>query len=130
MCSVANPTPLPSNRSRSSTRLAHLHVDLWGKRRVVSHLGSQHLVVFTDDMSRITWDVLVDTKYETAEGVQQMVLEVADQNGVAPEIFGVKEEDIPRIYSKHWWTLSVSQPRLRFHTLLKAMPSPSVVLVP
>lgn len=50
-----------------------------------------------------------------------MVLEIADQKEFAPEIFGVKEED-------NRWT--DSQSRLRLHTLLKAMLSPSVVLVP
>ena len=48
----------PSDRTRSNTRLALVHVDLWGKHLVESYGGYQSLAIFTDDMSRMTWVVI------------------------------------------------------------------------
>ena len=56
----------PSDRSRSNTRLALVHVDLWGKHPVDSYGGCQSLAMFTDDMSRMRWVVSFKTQDEAA----------------------------------------------------------------
>ena len=41
-----------------------VHVDLWGKHPVESYGGWQSLAMFTDDMSRMRWVVVIKTKDE------------------------------------------------------------------
>ena len=52
----------PSDRPRSSARPELVHLDLWGKHPVVSYGGCQLIAMFTDDMSRMRWVVLLSTE--------------------------------------------------------------------
>ena len=72
----------PSDRPRSNTRLALAHVDLWGKHPVESFEGCQSLAMFTDDMSRMRWVVMIKTKDEAAGALSQVIQDVADLEGI------------------------------------------------
>ena len=71
-----------SDRPRSNKRLALVHVDLWGKHPVESFGGCQSLAMFTDDMSRMRWVVIVKTKDEVADALRQVIQDVADPEGI------------------------------------------------
>ena len=72
----------PSYRPRSNTRLEVVHVDLWGKHPVVLYGGCQSIAMFTDDMSRMRWVVLIRTKDEAVDALKQVVEDIADPEGM------------------------------------------------
>ena len=72
----------PSDRPRSNTRLALVHLDLWGKHPVASYVGCQSLAMFTDGMSRMRWVVIIITKDEAAEALSQVIQHVADPEDI------------------------------------------------
>ena len=72
----------PSDRPRSHTRLTLVHVDVRGKHPVESYGGCQSLATFTDDMSRMRWVIIIQTKDEAANALSQVIQDVADPEGI------------------------------------------------
>ena len=52
----------PSDRPRAQTRLEIVQAGAWGKHSAESYSGCQSAVMFTDDLSRMTWRVPIKTK--------------------------------------------------------------------
>ena len=71
-----------SDRPRAQTRLEIVHAYVWGKHPVESYSSCHSVVMFTDDKSRMRWGVPIKTKDETAEGLQLLVQDVADPEGL------------------------------------------------
>ena len=67
----------PSDRPRSITRLALVHVDLWVKHPAESYGGCQSLAMFTDGVSRMRWVVIIKTKDEAADVLSQVIRDVS-----------------------------------------------------
>ena len=72
----------PSDRKGSSRRLELVHAGVWGKYCVESYSGNQYTVMFTDDMTRMRWIILMKAKDEVAEALKHLVKEVADPEGL------------------------------------------------
>ena len=70
------------NRARAQTRLELVHADTWGKHPVASYSGCQSAVMFTDDKSQMRWGVPLKTKDQAVEGLQLLVRDVADPEGL------------------------------------------------
>ena len=85
VCSMAN-SKISSHslfdRLRVQTRLEIVHADVLGKHPAESYRGYQSEVMFIDGKSRMRWRVPIKTKDETAEGLQALVQEVADPEGL------------------------------------------------
>ena len=70
------------NRARAQTRLELIDADTWGKHPVASYSGCQSAVMFTDDKSQMRWGVPLKTKDQAVEGIQLLVRDVADPEGL------------------------------------------------
>ena len=120
----------PSDRPRSKTRLALVQVDLWGKHPVESYGGCQSLAMFTDDMSRMRWVVIIKTKNEAADALSQVLQDVAEPKVSVVARSGTTGEANVGEGCKHWRGHLESRRRLTHRIFLKEVLSQRVVLAP
>ena len=105
----------PSDCPRSSTQLALIHVYLQAKHSVDSYRGRQSLAMFTDDMSRMRWVVIVKTKDEAADALNQVIQDVTDPDGICIGKIRCDGEPILTEGVTRWQSQLESRSRLTHH---------------
>ncbi|KAI3732991.1 hypothetical protein L1987_64205 [Smallanthus sonchifolius] len=64
----------PKLQNFINTPLEQLHMDLFGPISIKSNRGKSYCLVVTDDFSRFSWVHFLDTKDETADILQYLIL--------------------------------------------------------
>lgn len=59
-----------------------MHVVIWGPHVMGSFTGRKYLIMFIDEMPRMRWIVLLETKEKAVEALKHVFKEAADPEGL------------------------------------------------
>ena len=117
----------PSDRPRSITRLALVHVDLWVKHPAESYGGCQSLAMFTDGVSRMRWVVIIKTKDEAADVLSQVIRDVSYPERICIGKIRCDGEPILTEGVTRWQSQLESRSRLTHHIFSRQFYSLSLI---